>query len=83
MLLGELEAGVSLGHALADRRRIDQADTKLGSDDDEQVTHRATAAVVRVVHQEEGDGTVRVLDDDAGARVDSRSTGYLIFRAAC
>jgi len=53
------------------------------SDDEEQVTHGATAAVVRVVHQEEGDVTVRVLDDDAGARVDSRSTGFLIFRAAC
>ncbi len=67
MLLGELEAGFPWGVLLlTDEGSTEEIPT--WASDEEQVTHSATAAVVRVMHQEEGDVTVRVLDDDAGAR---------------
>ena len=60
MLLGELRAGFPWGVLLV---TDDESTDEIPSwkSDEEQVTHSATAAVARVMHQDEGDVTVKGL----------------------
>lgn len=76
MLLGELEAGFPWGVVLVtDERSTEEIPS--WTSDEEQVTHNATAAVVRVMHQDEGDVTVQVWDDGSVVRGGLAFTGVL------
>jgi hypothetical protein len=74
-LLGELRAGFPWGVLLLTDEDSTEA-IPTWTSDDEQVTNSATAAVVRVMHRDEGDVTVRVWDDESAA------SGGLVFTGA-
>lgn len=82
MLLGELDVGFPWGVLVLTDQRSTEEIPSWASDED-QVTHSATAAVVRVRHQDEGEVIVRVWDDDSEVRAGSRSLQHSISRAAC
>ena len=75
MLLGKLEAGFPWGVLLV----TDEGSTELvpeWASDDEQVSHGESVAVLRVMHEDEGDVLVRVWDDANAAR------GNVVFRGS-
>lgn len=76
MLLGELEARFPWGVLLVSDERSTEEIPSWNSDE-EQVTHSATAAVVRVMQQDEGDVRVRVWDDETGVTGGLAFTGVL------
>lgn len=75
-LLGELQAGFPWDVLLLTDEDSAEA-IPTWTSNDEQVTTSATAAVVRVLHRDEGDVTVRVWDDGSAVSGGLVFTGVL------
>ena len=75
MLLGELQASFPCGLLVVTDSRSREQVPQWASND-EQVTHGETLAVLRVMHQDEGEVVVRVWDDTSAV------TGDLVLRGS-